>query len=86
MQVDDFYKSKYDVYYYVLNMDREKLYERINKRVDIMYGKRTYLKNVLNLKKLGYTSSMQSMQGIGYKEILYYLDGKITLDESYRYD
>lgn len=36
----------------------------------------------IELKKLGYTSSMQSMQGIGYKEILYYLDKKISLYEA----
>ena len=78
---DDLYKSKYDVHYYVLNMDRAKLYERINKRVEIMYEK-GLLDECIKLKKLGYTSSMQSMQGIGYKEVLLYLDGLITLEES----
>lgn len=78
---DDLYKSKYDVHYYVLNMDRAKLYERINKRVEIMYEK-GLLAECIKLKKLGYTSSMQSMQGIGYKEVLLYLDGLITLEES----
>ena len=78
---DDLYKSKYDVYYYVLNMDRAKLYERINRRVEIMYEK-GLLDECIKLKKLGYTSSMQSMQGIGYKEVLLYLDGLITLEES----
>ena len=78
---DNLYKSKYDVHYFVLNMDRTKLYERINKRVEIMYEK-GLLAECINLKKLGYTSSMQSMQGIGYKEVLLYLDGLITLEES----
>ena len=78
---DNLYKSKYDVHYFVLNMDRTKLYERINKRVEIMYEK-GLLVECINLKKLGYTSSMQSMQGIGYKEVLLYLDGLITLEES----
>ena len=78
---EDLYKSKYDVHYYVLNMDRAKLYERINKRVEIMYEK-GLLDECIKLKKLGYTSSMQSMQGIGYKEVLLYLDGLITLEES----
>ncbi|NFL87911.1 tRNA (adenosine(37)-N6)-dimethylallyltransferase MiaA [Clostridium botulinum] len=78
---DDFYKTDYDVFYYVLTMDREKLYNRINKRVDIMI-ENGLIDECIELKKLGYTSSMQSMQGIGYKEILYYLDKKISLDEA----
>ncbi|NFA43494.1 tRNA (adenosine(37)-N6)-dimethylallyltransferase MiaA [Clostridium botulinum] len=78
---DDFYKTDYDVFYYVLTMDREKLYNRINKRVDIML-ENGLIDECIELKKLGYTSSMQSMQGIGYKEILYYLDKKISLDEA----
>lgn len=78
---DDFYNSNYDVYYYVLTMDREKLYKRINKRVDIMMEK-GLLDECIKLKEMGYTSDIQSMQGIGYKEILYYLEGKISLSEA----
>lgn len=78
---DDFYKSEYDVHYYVLTMDREKLYERINLRVDIMMEK-GLLEECIKLKEMGYTSSMQSMQGIGYKEILYYLEGNVKLQEA----
>lgn len=78
---EDFYKSEYDVHYYVLTMDREKLYERINLRVDIMMEK-GLLEECIKLKKMGYTSSMQSMQGIGYKEILYYLEGNVKLQEA----
>lgn len=78
---DDFYDSDYDVYYYVLTMDRAKLYERINKRVDIMMEK-GLLNECIRLKEMGYTSDIQSMQGIGYKEILYYLEGEISLDEA----
>ena len=78
---EDFYKSKYDVKYYVLNMDRDKLYERINKRVDIMMDK-GLLDECIKLKEMGYTQDMQSMKGIGYKEILYYLDGRIPLSEA----
>ena len=76
---EDFYKSDYDVYYYVLTMNREKLYQRINKRVDIMM-ENGLLYECIKLKEMGYTSDMQSMQGIGYKEILYYLEGKISLE------
>ena len=78
---DDFYNSEYDVYYYVLTMDREKLYERINKRVDIMI-EQGLEKECIKLKQMGYNSSMQSMQGIGYKEMFYYLEGKITKEEA----
>lgn len=78
---EDFYNSEYDVYYYVLTMNREKLYERINKRVDIMIEK-GLLDECIKLREMGYTSDMQSMQGIGYKEILYYLEGKISLEDA----
>lgn len=73
------YEGRYDLYYYVLNMDRAKLYDRINKRVDIMIEK-GLLKECIKLKEMGYNSSMQSMQGIGYKEILLYLEGSLSLD------
>lgn len=78
---DEIYNGPYDVKYYVLNMNREKLYDRINKRVDIMM-ENGLLDECINLKKKGYTTDMQSMQGIGYKEIFYYLDNKISLDEA----
>lgn len=78
---EDFYKSNYDVYYYVLTMERERLYNRINKRVDIMM-ENGLLDECIKLMNMGYNSNMQSMQGIGYKEILFYLEGKISLDEA----
>ena len=78
---EEFYNSEYDVYYYVLTMNREKLYERINRRVDIMFEK-GLLDECIKLKKMGYNSFMQSMQGIGYKEIFLYLENKITLEEA----
>ena len=57
---EDFYKSDYDVYYYVLTMNRDKLYERINKRVDIMIEK-GLLEECIKLREMGYTSDMQSI-------------------------
>lgn len=66
--------------YYVLNLDREKLYENINKRVDIMI-KKGLVDEVAHLKGRGYTKDLQSMQGIGYKEIFDYLDGIITEEQ-----
>ncbi len=79
--LETFYKSQYDIYYYVLTMDRDKLYNRINRRVDKMFDD-GLLEECIKLKELGYTTSMQSMQGIGYKEVLYYLDNKISLEEA----
>ncbi|GAA0124848.1 tRNA (adenosine(37)-N6)-dimethylallyltransferase MiaA [Clostridium senegalense] len=73
------YDIPYNVHYYVLNMNRENLYERINKRVDIMMEK-GLLNEVKELKDKGYTKDMQSMKGIGYKELLLYLDGEISLE------
>ncbi|MDU2158057.1 tRNA (adenosine(37)-N6)-dimethylallyltransferase MiaA, partial [Clostridium sp.] len=78
---EEFYNGPYDVSYYVLNMDREKLYNRINLRVDMMMDK-GLLEECIKLKEMGYNSSVQSMQGIGYKEIFYYLENKISLNEA----
>lgn len=75
------YDSEYDVKYYVLNMDREKLYNRINKRVDLMIDK-GLIDECISLMDKGYNSSMQSMQGIGYKEILYYFNNQMSLNDS----
>ncbi|MBU3131669.1 tRNA (adenosine(37)-N6)-dimethylallyltransferase MiaA [Clostridium gasigenes] len=75
----DIYNGKYDVCYIVLNMDRSKLYGRIDKRVDMMMEK-GLVDECINLKNLGNTSNMQSMKGIGYKEVFYYLDGDISLE------
>ncbi|MCB2309798.1 tRNA (adenosine(37)-N6)-dimethylallyltransferase MiaA [Clostridium tagluense] len=71
----------YNVHYFVLNMDRQKLYSRINSRVDIMMEKKL-IQEVIKLKEMGYNSDMQSMKGIGYKEILYYLNHEISLNEA----
>ncbi|VYT65814.1 tRNA (adenosine(37)-N6)-dimethylallyltransferase MiaA [Clostridium tertium] len=78
---DDIYNGPYETNYYVLDMNREVLYDRINLRVDIMM-ENGLLEECIKLKEMGYNSSMQSMQGIGYKEILYYLDNKISLNEA----
>lgn len=78
---DEYYECEYDLFYYVLNMSRERLYDRINRRVEIMMEK-GLVEEVKNLKDMGMTSDMQSMKGIGYKEILYYLDNKISLNEA----
>ena len=71
---------KYDYRIFVLNMDREKLYERINKRVDIMI-EQGLIDEVKNLLKK-YNEFPTAMQGLGYKEIVEYLDNKITKEEA----
>lgn len=74
-------ESPYDFKYFVLNDDRKLLYERIDKRIDIMLEK-GLVDEVKKLKAMGCTKDMVSMQGLGYKEILSYLDGDISLDEA----
>ena len=71
---------KYDYRIFVLNMDREKLYERINKRVDIMI-EQGLIEEVKSLVKK-YTEFPTAMQGLGYKEMVEYLDNKITKEEA----
>jgi len=74
-------ESPYNFAYFVLTDDRENLYKRIDLRVDIML-KNGLVDEVKKLKDMGYHRDMVSMQGLGYKEILDYLDGKCTLDEA----
>ena len=74
-------ESPYNFAYFVLTDERENLYKRIDMRVDIMLEK-GLVKEVQRLKDMGYHRDMVSMQGLGYKEILDYLDGKCTLEEA----
>lgn len=74
-------ESPYDFYYFVLNDERSFLYERIEQRVDRMM-EQGLVAEVRALKKIGLTRDYVSMQGLGYKEILDYLDDKISLDEA----
>ncbi len=73
--------SPYDFRYFVLTNDRAVLYDRINRRVDQMIED-GLVEEVRRLKEMGYTKELVSMQGLGYKEILDYLDGQTTLDEA----
>lgn len=73
--------SPYNFAYFVLNDKRERLYERIEQRVDKMM-EQGLLEEVKKLKKMGYHKDMVSMQGLGYKELLSYLDGEISLEEA----
>ena len=74
-------QSPYQIAYFVLNDDREKLYERINYRVEQMLAE-GLVDEVLKLQKLGCNKDMVSMQGLGYKEILNYLEGTCTLEDA----
>lgn len=74
-------KSPYDFLYYVVNTDRARLYERIDRRVDLML-EQGLVEEVMHLKDMGLTRDMVSMQGLGYKEILDYLLGICTLEEA----
>lgn len=74
-------KSPYCFAYFVLNDDRQKLYHQIDLRVDQMLEE-GLLEEVQELKKRGCTRDMISMQGLGYKEILDYLEGRCTLEEA----
>jgi tRNA dimethylallyltransferase len=74
-------ESPYRFCYFVLNNDRDILYERINKRIDIML-EQGLVEEVRSLLKNGCTKEMVSMQGLGYKEIIEYLQGNCTLEEA----
>lgn len=74
-------QSRYSPCIIAIRWDMEKLYERIEKRVDIMM-KKGLLEEVEKLLKMGYTGDMISMQGIGYKEIIEYLSERCTLSEA----
>lgn len=75
-------QSPYNFAYFVLNCDREKLYNNINKRVDIMLEQGLVDEVSMLVNKYGLTKDMLSMQGIGYKEMLQYLDGEMSLEEA----
>ena len=74
-------ESPYNFAYFVLNDDRKLLYERIDKRIDIMI-EQGLVDEVKDLKSRGLTRDHVSMKGLGYKEILAYLDGECSLEEA----
>lgn len=75
-------ESPYNFSYFVLNNERETLYKRIDQRVDKMLDG-GLVEEVKDLYfKEGYQRELVSMQGLGYKEIIAFLEGECTLDES----
>ena len=73
--------SPYHFFYYVLNTDRTVLYERIEKRIDEMMEE-GLVEEVRQLQAMGCRRDSVAMQGLGYKEILDYLDGACTLEDA----
>lgn len=73
--------AAYNACYFVLNDNRDILYKRIEERVDRMM-ENGLAKEVALLKKTGCTRDMVSMQGLGYKEILSWLEGEISLERA----
>lgn len=73
--------TPYDAAVIILSMEREKLYARIEQRIDLMM-EQGLLAEVQGLLEKGYTPDLVSMQGIGYKEFLPYYKGECTLEEA----
>lgn len=74
-------ESPYNFEYFVLNDDRQKLYDRIDRRIDIMLED-GLLDEVRSLVDEGYSRDLVSMQGLGYKEMIDYIQERYTLDEA----
>lgn len=74
-------ESPYNFEYFVLNDDREVLYGRIEKRIDTMI-EQGLIEEVQSLLDYGCQPDMVSMQGLGYKEIISYLNGECSLEEA----
>lgn len=74
-------ESPYNFEYFVLNDDRQKLYDRIDRRIDIMLED-GLIDEVKSLVDEGYSRDLVSMQGLGYKEMIDYIQERYTLDEA----
>ncbi len=74
-------EAAYDACYFVLTDKREKLYSNIEERVDNMLAS-GLVEEVEALRDMGCTKDMVSMQGLGYKEILSYLEGEVSLERA----
>ena len=74
-------ESRYDALLFMIDHERDVLYDRINRRVDIMMEE-GLLDEVKSLVENGYNPNLNSMQGIGYKELISYIKGDMTLSEA----
>ncbi len=73
--------DRFDLFYFCIYIDRNRLYDKIERRVDIMI-QNGLVEEVAKLMSLGYDESLNSMQAIGYKQMMSYLKGNIGLEES----
>lgn len=74
-------ESRYEPVMFCINHDRAVLYDRINRRVDMMLDE-GLLDEVKQIMAMGYTKDLNSMKGIGYKELMDYYNGECTLEEA----
>ena len=74
-------QSRYSPLMLCIKWDRDVLYDRINRRVDIMMDE-GLIDEVRRLMNMGYTKDMNSMKGIGYKEVMDFFDGRTSLEET----
>lgn len=82
-QTHDFKSDRYQSLTFGLHMDRKLLYDRINRRVDIMMDQ-GLLDEVTGLVNQGYSLELKSMQSIGYRHMGMYLKGEVNLEEAVR--
>ena len=73
--------SKFDIYYFLLQWDRQKLYSNINQRVDRMIQE-GLIEETRDILGKGYGKTLKPLQGIGYNQIVRYIDGDIPLDQA----
>ncbi len=81
LQSENTVQSKYKFKIFGLKPEREELYSRINKRVDEMVGK-GILNEIKFLIEKGYDKNSPGLQGIGYKELMDYIEGKYTFEQA----
>lgn len=74
-------ESRYNAIVFCIDYDRDELYSRINKRVDMMM-ENGLPEEVKRLMDMGYTNELNSMKGIGYKEIMSFYNGECTREEA----
>ena len=73
--------TPYDLIMVGLTRPRDVLYQRINKRVELML-KRGLIEEVKMLLDMGYSKDLNSMQALGYRQIIDFLDGNVTKEEA----
>lgn len=80
-KIEKLKEPAYDYTLFFLNDLREKLYKKIDMRVDMMINN-GLIAEVEKLLNMGYSPNLTSMQGLGYKEIVKYIKGEISKEEA----